>query len=1003
MDTILQNPDRLDQTNLSSKPSLFQAATITDIPLVAKLEAMSTSNQILNPNYDPTFSITSNEAEDLFKAYGIDNMPDRASKFDAQNINQLKLQLETYNTYKKADTQLGEAGFVPATLAHLGAGALDLGGMYLSGGVFNMSMKAMSAFSALESTALASLANGVSGAVAGGIVGSGVEYATEKLAYSYDKERVQDVGLGSMILAGLGGSITTALTHSKTPSSATTVINGLNAAGGQHNDIEFTSALGKLGFGVHERLMNNHQAYKEEALNITNSAVAIRDANTKERIVQNTPTAKDIKEEGLGAGATYLSDSEKVHKTKYSNMSVDEFVNKQGSEATIYTNKANQEAGRLYINEMKTLDDKLKLYIAETGDLKVTKDNIPDDLEQVLIGHYHKRLVDTFPKAPDIVEPLTKMYKFFGEKGTNVKLHGLGGKVSDFYHNRLWSEKAFRELPENVLVDKLVKGMEEDTITKHLLSIGELKREDLVSKASGMVDDIKRTSLMKEYTEPGFISKSGGANPLKSRTININTDYVMDLLVHDAATIADRYSDKLSGRLALKHLGVDVGAGQRSLSEALESRISEIGNKALKGGATRDQIISGADNLRVAYEDLLGVRKIVNKPDALGHKITSHLRLAASSAFSGGFVKAAINELGAIVTRSSLLALKQFVPAHDLVLKKLRNGDTKLADELLSVHVGAQILDGARTSRYEMDELKLTHSWVERKLISLNRAQRQLTGFNAVTSISDNMAALALFDELKRFSKSGNMSEGTKDRFSRLGLSTEDIKEFKRKAEVSYAPNSGKLISINWDTWADQSYASAIKFAVNRHVRETVLRGDTLHLPKSASDVNSDIISLFWQFKHYPLEATNRFLLSGMNENIANTVTGSIVSMGIAASMTKLTNEALYQLGVVDKRIEDTELFKQAFDKSSISGVIPNIVSLGQGLTGTETYREKDITKSAFGASGSVVTIANKIRDKVAHGEPLTTKDYDTMYSIIPLSHIPLLNELSRSLIKHNF
>lgn len=1209
MPNTMINPDRIPETDLS-QTGLLESAMITDIPFYAKMKAMSNPNSRVSFTPTSSFDIYSDQATDIMKEYGVENMQDRASRFDATNETTFRNQLATYSIYKEADKQLSEAGFVPASLAHLGAGgimatiAAPIGGGLLAG----LSSKAVTALATAETAGINATISAITGGLEAAAIGGATEALTETVAYNYDSNRIKDVMIGSAVFGASVGGITGMLKNTRNVKSTENIIRGIDSLGNPEvAELEFVSPTGKLLSGVSDQLYRNDSVFQQEALKISNSTMALKNKETGEVLIQKGGTAEDIKEQNLGIRSVAQKENRDLYEAKYSHMSVDDFVEKQGQEATIYQNKVEKAASQMYLDEIKSEQDAISLYKKETGqellpneakvvkleqdvantikvkeqavvehknkvlelqknkdsviaskkqefidaemkplyeaqnlqasklntqvasldeeltklttarkslqekydtinslsedsfktqkefniniskvekllselatiDKKITKvsDNktniltnidkiksttptmsdkqvalieskvskeiknyerqitelqskkvtkdidkqlselnknleaarkdiaVPEDLDKVVMNHFYKRVDGMFP-VPEIVAPLRKFYSSYLKNATEAKVHGLAGKSDVAYHNRMWSEKAFRENTVDYLEGRLVDGMKSHVITRDALEKGLIKESDLVETARAMVRDINSNDLAKEFTEVGFSNKASAGNPFKERVIKIDTDRVMDLLVHDTEAIMDRYSQKVSGRIALKSLGIDVGQGARNLSEAMEKKRNSIKEAALAKGVSEKDIVSGMDNLKVAYEAILGTRNIVNKPDALGHKVASYGRLLASSAYAGGFVKSAIGELGAVLQRSSLEALRSFVPAHDLVLNGIKEGNKQLAKELLELHIGNQILDGAKTSRYEMDIMKKSHSYVERQLISLNRKQRQLTGFNHVTAITDNMAALAFFKELKSISDAGGkLTRGEVYRFSRLGLSADDIRVFNEKAGVAY-DKKGNLSSINWDSWEDQGYAQMIKYATSRHVRDTVLRGDALHLPKVATDVNSDLLSLFFQFKHYPIEATNRLLLAGMTENMAGTLAGAIASMGIAASMTKLTDEALYQLGVKDKRLEDSELFKKAFDKSSQSGVIPNILSLGADLTGTSDFRQKEITKDFFGASGTIANTAWSLWDKMTHNEPMMAKDWDKLYQIVPLSHIPIINEVSRSLIRNNF
>lgn len=979
----------MEKNNLN----LVQSALVTDMPFYGKSVAMDRNVGSHVNTYDHNFSMLGKEAEDLFSEYKV-SVPDRYTRFESKNSAYLRHQLEANRVYNEAEKNLDDAGFVPEILAHAGAAIVNPINYATGAGAFKLGSAAFNTLITAESRALSALGSGLASATAT-VADVGIqELSVEKQTGSYSPEKFTSVVVASSLLGGGLGGLAGMLSHGSR-GQAKTIIDGVDALASTEGRLESVSAASNLEFSIAGNLRNSHKVYQDEALNLIHSNIALKDGDGN-LFVQDKRTAHDVREEKLGSFKTL--DEEMRRAGNDSGMKPDDYSFRIGQKDREFVNKGEQTIWQKILDD--TGGDEAKLIEKFTEATGVVPKKAPDDLMSVVYNHYVKQHKDSF-LVPDEIKPIRKFYKSIAESGTVVGLKGVAGKVGDLYSHRMWNTDTFDKLPPKMLEERLVEAMQSHTLTKHYLEKGVVTAEDLAEKAKKMIDAIKENNLQKEFEEVGFISKAGSGSPLKQRVIMVDESKISDLIVQHADVVAERYIDKMAGRLALKEaLNIDVGNGTRSLSEAIEKRISDLNRKAAAEGATRDEIIKATDNLRAAYGYVLGTRKIVNNPSAIGHKISSTLRNFSSAVYSSGFVKSAVGELGSIMVSNGYQTLKSFVPSHAQLLQLMNKSSNKdaIVDTMLSMNLGTQINDGLRFSRMDLQELKSSTTWYERNLQKMGFFGRKWSGFNAVTAGSDIIAFGSTIRDLQRISETGTVTKKELEKYSRYGLTKKDILSFNEKSNITY--KNGHPVDMNFDSWADQAYVDKLHLTLSRAVNDTVLRGNTLNLPRVLSDVNSDVTTLLFQYQHFPVEAYERLLLRGIAESPAKLMAGTITSMIIGASMIKLTDEALYQTGVNSKRIEDSELFSRAFGRVPMSAFLPDVYNMAKSATGQSEHYSPDISGKLMGASGSLVDKSWRLYQKIVKDKSLSEKDYDTLFLLTPFSRFPVYNEAMRGLIK---
>lgn len=992
IDTIVPEQDNNTIPQLQANSSV-EKAMITDVPYMA--QAYSIKGESKTNYVEPSFSMTSPAVEDVFKQYGI-NDADRMDKFKSNNMGYLIQQLDTHKIYKDSEKQLEELPMGEQMFAHVGAQVFNPINYLLAGsGAYKIAPAVVQKVATFESTFINRLiSTGLNTIpVVADVVGQ--EYITEKQAVAVDKDKLEAVALFGGIV-GLGGSgFASMLTKFDSPTQQAIARSATNAL--DPTNIESVSALSRAEMGVSAQLRNSHPVFRDASLEITHSNIAYKDKTTGEYHIQDRKTGADIKEV---SGGHYNEYADNIAGTaKELNTNITDASRIIGDEHIKFNNAVEQDIFTKHIIN-KTEEENLINYTKATGEAIKLDENgvkiVPEDLYDVLY-HHHLKENKALYKAPDIIKGAQKFYIAMADLSTKLGLRGVAGKIGDFYAHRIWNQDLIETLGHQRATEMIVESMKGHVLTQDGLQKGIITEADLLEKASAMVTAIKENNLQKEFSEPSFVANAGAGNMTKQRVMRVNTEIHPELLNRDSEQVAERYSQKMSGRLALKQVGIDIGNGVRNINEAIETKIKEIAKKAEAEGATREQIVSGMDNLRVSYSILNNTRQIVNNPSSLGHQTVATLKGVNSAIFSGGFVTSAVGEFGSIMVKTLFSAMDNFFPSHKLAIDIMSHKDNPLAKEFLKMNLGRQMIENGRFSRMDMPELAQTTTWHERTLQKIGHYSRKYSGFDMVTAVSDMIAGGSVITDLNKIAKRGSVTKNEREMFSRYGLSEEDILSFNKKAEITY---SGKHpIQLNIDNWADQAYADKITTVISRITRDTVLRGDGLNLPKYLSNVNSDFMSLLTQYQHFPMEAYERILLNGIAESPAKLTAGTIASMAIIGSVLKLEDEALFQLGVKKERQDDTKLAIRVINKIPPASFVPDLAGIGMVVAGKADYLPKDVASKALGVSGSTINNAWKLQQKAVSDKPFTDKDYDNLFRLSPFSRFPVYSEAIRGFI----
>lgn len=588
-------------------------------------------------------------------------------------------------------------------------------------------------------------------------------------------------------------------------------------------------------------------------------------------------------------------------------------------------------------------------------------------------------------QVPTKLQPYTKFYSWFNAKGKRLEVSGFKNTIDGFYNHIKFNNKYFSEIGEARASELIYDSMISSPINAKLMSENPGHADYLKERALNIARATIKNDIQAEYRGHTPKSASTSTSALKQRGLIIDREKHPELFYTDGEYSAATYADRVGGRLAVKEgFGIDRDAGG-TLGGAIEAKLQEIRNQGTAVGDSAKQINRDVRNAEAVIETVLGSRKFVQNPTSLDSRVSSHLRKTASALYSGGFVKLAVGELGAVIMRNGLVnTIKEFVPAHAKLISVIDNAkpNDPILQDIIEMGLAGQSLSGQRLIRYDLDEISSSMTRWEEWADTLSHWGRKYSGFNFVTATSDMIASTGFMRRMLQ----GNINDKT---LARLGLTSEDLVTL-REQPIIYHRGNVAIKDYNFNEWNNQEFATKIKEAMSRNSRDTILRADGTRIHRGLSDVNSPLLQLATQYMHFPAEAFERLLLNGIQEEPARVLVGMMTSSLIVGSVLTLEDRAEVALGIKDKPMTPEELGVKLYQRQPFLGLAPNLIDYGlmlsgQGAIGT-TYRPSDILPQIAGAGGGLVERVFDISKKLQEGGDINFKTAEKIHGVTALN-----------------
>lgn len=696
-------------------------------------------------------------------------------------------------------------------------------------------------------------------------------------------------------------------------------------------------------------------------------------------------------------GQLYTAKREQIRQAKEQGIPLDELDKQHSVEYKQFETKIQDEVDRQYIT--KSTAELQTIYETETGVLlrsKKGKPVIPDDYYNVITNSFKRELESNTPVdlvVPKHLQYIHDFYKTFAEEGTKNKLAGLANKSSFGYSPRSYDIEAMNQDARTLVVSRFEEMLKANKLVQaDLLTATPLKRtkieEDIRSTAEYLVQKAKDTDLRARYLDQGS-PNNGSTRSTMLRQMKLDTSLYPQYFSKSVVGDLVSYHDNMGGRLATKKfLGLQTdGAG------TIVSKLKGLQEKAINEGASKADI----KNLEALVETVLGTRKITNDPHSDMNLVSRLGRKFASAMYSAGFSMYSLGEVGSVIAKNGLVnTIKEFIPAHQHTLNMIKGLDKEdpMIKYFNDVGLAGMVLRDSKNNRFETGDLVHFMSKGEKVLDSVNQFGRKISFFDHVQDTLDFMAGGAFLNDIRtlstKLSTGGALSPQELSKFSRYGITEQDIKKFNTQ-NIQYYPNSNVVKDYNFYSWRDTDLSKRMLQAMQNNVSETIVRTDGTRIHRWQSEVDG-LKPLLLQYTQFPAAAYERLVLN-MEEQTARTVSGAIAAMGISYAMLDLQDAALVQAGVKDVRTAPSDMAAKAFMKTQFSTILPNLWDMAAGLGGFTTSSGFTPNKGSLPSSPAITT-ANKVISKTVEIPKLIADgDYEKAFANVG-SNAPILNAL---------
>lgn len=264
---------------------------------------------------------------------------------------------------------------------------------------------------------------------------------------------------------------------------------------------------------------------------------------------------------------------------------------------------------------------------------------------------------------------------------------------------------------------------------------------------------------------------------------------------------------------------------------------------------------------------------------------------------SPGFVLASIPELALPIVRGGFkAAMNDLFPALNTSLKLLQGKplSNKVHDELNSFMIAGDIVNAKQFNRMDNDETIYSTlgngfgAKVENFLDAANHGIYKYGGLGYVTEVTETIALTTGSNWLVRMAKETSHSVSDSRVLARMGFDKNTLDTINNeitKGNIKFDSN-GRISEFGFENW-DATTVRSVRYGLNKHLRDTVLRPDGTNLPMWITK-DSEASQLVTQFLHYPIAMYEKLALQGWSEKNINTLVAMTTSFGLAMAVSQI-------------------------------------------------------------------------------------------------------------------
>ena len=462
----------------------------------------------------------------------------------------------------------------------------------------------------------------------------------------------------------------------------------------------------------------------------------------------------------------------------------------------------------------------------------------------------------------------------------------------------------------------------------------------------------------------------GVQGPLKERTFSIDDELIEGFLENDIEVLMKHYLRRMTFDNSMIERFGDVN-GEDALAKIrndydglLLKAKTDVERKKLSKRMREDldDFIVMRDRLRGTYNPPK------NAADLNYRRTMAQVRQLNYQRLLGGMALSSISDVAGIVSRHGFL-------------RTFRDGTLGFVRGMSKIEVSAAAQEEIRGLGYALDQFndsRMAHladigqtygreSGFEKASNTLSEVFTKATGMNHLNAFMKQVSALTTSKRIADgVLKMGRLSERERKRLAFYGIDDAVAARIRRQMTAHAQQDRGGWV-WNFEKWADQDAAAAIKTAIIREGNRSIVEIGQ----ERPIFMSSELGKTLFQFKSFMISAHQRILLTNIAEFDRNTLQGLVGYVGLG-----MLSYAAYQWARGEQPSADPAVWvKEGVDRSGVLGYfleINNMVEkgtrgrMGLGpLMGTKEiasrYQSRSLLENVlgptFGTAGNAVRV----------------------------------------------
>ncbi len=524
---------------------------------------------------------------------------------------------------------------------------------------------------------------------------------------------------------------------------------------------------------------------------------------------------------------------------------------------------------------------------------------------------------------------------------------------------------------------------------------------------------VETVEYRQNFTHGSFLAPTlSGDARMKGRKFQLDEEIMGKYRILDMEDVSSRYQYQMSGRQAVQFAfgTTDVAS---IMSKARADMIAE--------GISHESLVEMSKYIENSILDLSGQLRMNALSGEPMWQITRTLQQYNSARLGAGFGGNQLIELvGNIFLNHAPSMLKgRFFKSFSNVGKGFYTKPGQFDDfskTLINMGFLEDVTHTNKVNRYADTEAGWDSGIIEKGLQGFTDKLYKWNGMRYFKGVMEDMTGGALMLDIPRLASKTHLTGAELARISRWGLDPTTLRELAADIDMNYRPGEGVFDYKNF-THANKE---RFELAVQRGISETVIQGDSLHLP-TWMKVPTPFRVLLFQFMRFPLIAHSTLLRQGLSEGKARMGAAVISSSMTFLGIKYLREQAAISMGLMDDRDAKYDYFDKLNGAENLQrgiiastnyiaplGMMTTAISYGSNLTtgseiGSDYRGTADLSSLGGVTFGSLAPTIMKLMQ-----EPITNNMTDErtalkIKSLLPGQNLFVIDEGLKYLIQEGF